>query len=56
MVFSAKCVGWSVGKPGSRLCAMHMTCFPRLQAAHLVLKTICSNIWSSAPEDGHNDA
>ena len=30
--------------------------FPRHQPAHQVLKTICSNVRSSAPEDGHNDA
>ena len=30
--------------------------FPRHQSAHEVLKTICSNIRSSAHEDGHNDA
>ena len=29
---------------------------PRHQPAHQVLKTIRSNIRSSAPEDGHNDA
>jgi hypothetical protein len=29
--------------------------FPGLQPAHPLLKTICSNIWSSAPEDVHND-
>jgi len=30
--------------------------FPRLQPAHQVLKTICSNKQTCAPEDGHNDA
>ena len=29
---------------------------PRHQPTHQVLKTIYSNIRSSAPEDGHNDA
>ena len=38
-------VSWG---PGSRPCA-------RVHTAHQVLKTICSNIRSSAPEDGHND-
>jgi len=28
--------------------------FPRHQPAYQVLKTICSNIRSSAPEDGHD--
>jgi len=35
---------------------IHFNSFPRHQPAYQVLKTICSNIWSSAPEDGHNDA
>ena len=39
MVFSTGCAGWSLGEPGSRPCAL---C--RLQPAHPVLKTICSNI------------
>jgi len=30
--------------------------FPRHQSGHKVLKTICSYVRSSAPEDGHNDA
>jgi len=30
--------------------------FPKLQPAHPVLKTTCSNIRSSAPENGHNGA
>jgi len=45
--------------PGSRPCALcaHglLPGFPRLEPAHLVVKTICSNIRSSAPEDGQND-
>ena len=30
--------------------------FPRHQPAHQELITVCSNIRSRAPEDGHNDA
>ena len=60
MVFSDRCAGWSLGKPESRPCAHSahglLSGFPRLQPAHLSLKTMCSNIRSSAPEDGHNDA
>jgi hypothetical protein len=60
MVCITGCAGWSLGKPGSRPCALSanglLSTYPRLQPAHLVLKTICSNIRSSAPEDGHNDA
>ena len=38
-------------------CAQDLpSCYPRHQPAYQVLKTICSNIRSSAPEDGHNDA
>ena len=33
-----------------------LPCFPRHQAAHQVLKTVCSNIQSSVPEDGLNDS
>jgi len=51
MVFSTAYAGWNLGEPGSRPCAL---C--RLQPAHPMLKTICSNVRSSAPEDGHNDA
>jgi len=29
---------------------------PASEPVHQVLKTICSNIGSSASEDGHNDA
>ena len=47
MVFSTRCAGWCLGETGSRPCA---------HCAHLVLKIICSNIRSSAPEDGHKDA
>ena len=51
MVFSIGCAGWSLHSahgllPGS----------PRFQPAYAVLKTICSNILSTSPEDGHNDA
>ena len=60
MIFSTGCAGWSVGKVGSRPCALsaygQLFNYPRLQPARLVLNTICSNIRSSDPEDGHNDA
>jgi len=41
--------------PGSGPCA---PCAhgPLPKTEHQVLKTICSNVRSSAPEDGHNDA
>ena len=32
---------------------VHTACF---SASQVVLKTIRSNVWSSAPEGGHNDA
>ena len=57
MVFNTSSAGWSLGNPGSRPCAHGLLFgFPKLQPAHLVLNTICSNIRSSTPEDGHNDA
>jgi len=43
LVFSTRCAGWSLGKPGSRPCAHRahglLPGFPRLQPAHLLLKT-----------------
>jgi len=45
MVFSTRCAGRSLGKPGSRPYAHGLLPgLPRLQPAHLVLNTICSNV------------
>jgi len=45
MVLSSRCAGWSLAKPGSRPCSHGLLPgLQRIQPAHLLLNTICSNV------------